>query len=214
MKQRGWALLAKRAVDRAGAMAGLLVFSPVIGGTALAIGATLGRPVFFVQERPGKDGKPFQLVKFRTMTSDLDEHGQLLPDAQRLSRVGQIARSASIDELPQLWNVLVGDMSLVGPRPLLTRYLARYSKEQARRHDVLPGITGWAQIKGRNALSWEEKFALDVWYVDHWSPWLDAKILVATVLRVIRRDGISAQGEATMTEFFGSEPAELCGTGA
>ena len=214
MKQRGWALLAKRAVDRAGAMAGLLVFSPVIGGTALAIGATLGRPVFFVQERPGKDGKPFQLVKFRTMTPDLDEHGQLLPDAQRLSWVGQIARSASIDELPQLWNVLVGDMSLVGPRPLLTRYLARYSKEQARRHDVLPGITGWAQINGRNALSWEEKFALDVWYVDHWSPWLDAKILVATVLRVIRRDGISAQGEATMTEFFGSEPAELCGTGA
>ena len=123
MKQRGWALLAKRAVDRAGAMAGLLVFFPVIGGTALAIGATLGRPVFFVQERPGKDGKPFQLVKFRTMTSALDEHGQLLPDAQRLSRVGQIARSASIDELPQLWNVLVGDMSLVGPRPLLTRCL-------------------------------------------------------------------------------------------
>ncbi len=207
MKQQGWWLGLKLAMDRVAAAGALAVLSPVLGATAVAIRASMGRPVFFVQERPGKGGRPFRLVKFRTMTSERDERGQLLPDERRLTRVGRVVRSLSLDELPQLWNVLRGDMSLVGPRPLLMRYLPRYSRRQARRHEVLPGITGWAQVNGRNALSWEDKFELDVWYVEHWSPWLDARILALTVLKVVRREGISGEGQATMTEFLGSSGA-------
>lgn len=163
----------------------------------------LGSPAFFHQSRPGKQGQLFKLIKFRTMTNARDAHGTMLPDVQRLTRFGKWLRASSLDELPELVNVLKGEMSLVGPRPLLVQYLARYTPEQARRHEVRPGITGWAQINGRNAISWEEKFKLDVWYVDHQSVWLDLKILALTLLKVVRRDGISAQGEATMPEFLG-----------
>ena len=206
MKQQGWRLAIKRAVDASAAAAGLAVTAPVLAGAAVAVKLSMGSPLFFRQERPGRGGAPFRVVKFRTMSDARDAEGNLLPDAERLTRVGRILRETSLDELPQLWNVLKGDMSLVGPRPLLVRYLARYSPEQARRHDVLPGITGWAQVNGRNALSWDEKFAHDVWYVDHWSLALDAKILLKTAWKVIRKDGIAAQGEATMPEFMG--PAE------
>jgi sugar transferase EpsL len=163
----------------------------------------MGRPVLFRQRRPGRFQKPFELFKFRTMAESRDSDGKLLPDADRLTRVGQLLRATSIDELPQLWNVLRGDMSLVGPRPLLMKYLDRYTSEQVRRHDVLPGITGWAQINGRNAIGWEEKFSMDTWYVDHWSIWLDVKILCGTALRVLRREGISNQDCSTMPEFMG-----------
>lgn len=163
-----------------------------------------GSPAFFRQPRPGQKGRIFKLIKFRTMTSARDAQGALLPDAQRLTRFGKWLRASSLDELPELINVLKGEMSLVGPRPLLVQYLARYSPEQARRHAVRPGITGWAQINGRNAISWEEKFRLDVWYVDHQSLRLDVKILALTLLKVVRREGISARGEATMPEFFGT----------
>lgn len=165
----------------------------------------LGRPVFFRQTRPGLRGKPFQMVKFRTMTDARGPDGQLLPDAQRLTPFGRFLRASSLDELPELWNVLKGDMSLVGPRPLLMEYLPLYSPEQARRHEVRPGITGWAQVNGRNALSWDEKFKLDVWYVDHRSVWLDIRILWLTVKKVLVREGISAQGEATMPKFTGGK---------
>jgi len=164
----------------------------------------LGAPVFFAQLRPGLGGKPFHVVKFRTMTNCCDEAGCLLPDAQRLTRVGRFLRGTSLDELPGLINVITGKMSIVGPRPLLMQYLGRYSPEQARRHEVKPGITGWAQVNGRNAISWEGKFRLDVWYVDNWSFMLDLKIIAMTVLKVINREGISAEGEATMREFMGS----------
>ncbi|OAD83644.1 sugar transferase [Comamonas thiooxydans] len=163
----------------------------------------LGSPVFFRQVRPGLDGKPFEMVKFRTMTDERGPDGQLLPDAVRLTPFGRFLRSTSLDELPELWNVLKGDMSLVGPRPLLMEYLPLYTPEQARRHEVRPGVTGWAQVNGRNAISWEEKFELDVWYVDHKSLWLDIKILWLTVKKVLVRDGISAAGEATMSKFTG-----------
>lgn len=163
----------------------------------------LGGPVFFRQARPGLHGKPFGMVKFRTMTDARDAHGALLPDAGRLTPFGKFLRASSLDELPELWNVLKGDMSLVGPRPLLMEYLPLYSPEQARRHEVRPGITGWAQVNGRNALGWEEKFALDVWYVDNRSLWLDIKILWMTVRKVLVREGISADGEATMSKFAG-----------
>jgi lipopolysaccharide/colanic/teichoic acid biosynthesis glycosyltransferase len=163
----------------------------------------MGRPILFRQQRPGRFAKPFMLLKFRTMSQQRDTGGRLLPDAERLTRVGRFLRATSFDELPQLWNVLRGDISLVGPRPLLMEYLPRYSPEQARRHDVMPGITGWAQINGRNALTWEEKFALDTWYVDHWLLWLDLKILFMTGWRVLRHDGISNQDHATMPEFMG-----------
>jgi lipopolysaccharide/colanic/teichoic acid biosynthesis glycosyltransferase len=166
----------------------------------------MGPPVFFRQLRPGLHGRPFRVVKFRTMADARDARGGLLPDAARLTAVGRVLRATSLDELPQLWNVLRGELSLVGPRPLLMQYLPRYSPEQARRHDVLPGVTGWAQVHGRNALSWEDKFALDVWYVDHWSPWLDLRILAATLLHVARREGISQPGHATMPEFLGTPP--------
>ena len=166
----------------------------------------LGSPVFFRQTRPGLHGQPFEMVKFRTMTDTRGPDGKLLPDADRLTSFGRFLRASSLDELPELWNVLKGDMSLVGPRPLLMEYLPLYSPEQARRHDVRPGITGWAQVNGRNALSWEEKFKLDGWYVDHRSLWLDIKILWLTVRKVLVREGISADGEATMSKFTGGKP--------
>lgn len=168
----------------------------------------IGSPVFFRQMRPGLHGQPFEMIKFRTMTDERGPDGKLLPDADRLTPFGRWLRASSLDELPELWNVLKGDMSLVGPRPLLMEYLPLYSPEQARRHEVRPGITGWAQVNGRNAISWEQKFALDVWYVDNHSLWLDIKILWLTVKKVLVRDGISAAGEATMPKFTGSRPEE------
>lgn len=168
----------------------------------------MGAPVLFRQQRPGRDGRPFVLFKFRTMRDALGADGKPLPDEARVTRTGQLLRSLSLDELPQLWNVLRGDMSLVGPRPLLMQYLARYDARQARRHEVLPGITGWAQVNGRNALSHEERFELDVWYVEHWSPKLDAEILLLTLRTVFRRSGISAANHVTMAEFMGTVPAK------
>lgn len=195
----------KRAIDILGAGVGLVILFPLIAGVALAVGVSMGRPVFFRQRRPGKNGHPFEMVKFRTMRTAFHADGRPLSDAERLTRVGRLLRSTSLDELPELWNVLVGDMSLVGPRPLLMSYLSRYTPEQARRHQVKPGITGWAQVNGRNAISWEEKFLLDVWYVDHRSLLLDLRILVATVMQVWRRNGINAADTATMPEFLGRE---------
>jgi lipopolysaccharide/colanic/teichoic acid biosynthesis glycosyltransferase len=187
----------------------LLLTAPLwltaLGAVAVFVRLNLGRPVLFRQPRPGRHGRVFELIKFRTMTDACDAQGKLLPDAQRLTRFGRWLRSTSLDELPEVLNVLRGEMSLVGPRPLLVQYLDRYSPEQARRHEVLPGLTGWVQVKGRNALSWEEKFRLDVWYVDHHSLWLDLRILVLTVWQVLRRHGVSASGEATMPEFMGSQ---------
>ena len=168
----------------------------------------LGSPVLFFQVRPGLRGQLFKMVKFRTMTDERNNDGALLPDVKRLTPFGRFLRSSSLDELPELWNVLKGEMSLVGPRPLLVEYLPLYTPEQARRHEVRPGITGWAQVNGRNAISWEDKFALDVWYVDHRSLWLDLRILWMTVKKVLVRDGISAAGEATMTRFKGAERVE------
>jgi lipopolysaccharide/colanic/teichoic acid biosynthesis glycosyltransferase len=200
MRQSGWRLVAKRAFDRAGAAAGLALSLPVLGVAVLAVRATIGAPVLFRQVRPGRGGKPFELIKLRTMRDAVGTDGRPLPDAERLTPLGRFLRSTSIDELPQLVNVLRGDLSLVGPRPLLMSYLDRYTDEQGRRHDVLPGITGWSQVHGRNALSWGEKLALDIWYVDHWSLWVDARILVLTVLSVVRRDGIANAGHVTMPE--------------
>lgn len=207
MRQEGAYLAAKRAIDRALAGALLVTLSPVMAATALAIRVSMGSPVLFRQRRPGLHGRPFELVKFRTMTDARDASGAPLPDGRRLTRVGQLIRTTSLDELPQLWNVVRGEMSLVGPRPLLMEYLSRYTSEQARRHDVLPGITGWTQINGRNALQWEAKFALDVWYVDHWSLWLDAKILALTAAALLDRNGISQEGHATMPVFMGTAAA-------
>lgn len=172
---------------------------------ALIIRQRLGSPVFFLQERPGLSCQPFDMMKFRTMTDECGSDRQLLPDAERLTPFGRFLRASSLDELPELWNVLKGDMSLVGPRPLLMEYLPLYTPEQARRHEVRPGITGWAQVNGRNAISWDEKFALDVWYVDNRTFWLDIKILWMTVKKVLVRDGISASGEATMPKFQGTQ---------
>jgi len=193
--------LLKAVLDRLVAAIALLVFSPVILIVAIAIYIRMGRPIFFCQPRPGKNGRVFNVYKFRTMTSDCDADGNLLPTAQRLIPLGQFFRKTSLDELPQLWNVLKGDMSFVGPRPLLVKYLDRYTPEQARRHEVMPGITGWAQVNGRNAISWDAKFKLDVWYVDNWSLWFDLKILFLTVLKVLKRDGINQEGYATAPEF-------------
>ena len=198
----------KKIFDFTVALGALAILSPVLGVVAIIVRAQLGAPVLFCQTRPGLQGKPFSILKFRTMTNARDAQGNLLPDAQRLTRFGRFLRSTSLDELPELFNVLRGDMSLVGPRPLLMAYLPLYSPEQARRHEVRPGITGWAQVNGRNALSWEEKFAMDVWYVDHRSLRLDVKILVLTVRKVLARDGISAAGEATMPRFTGSKGRE------
>jgi sugar transferase EpsL len=199
----------KRGLDTVLALIGLIVVSPFLLLISLSILFSMGWPVLFKQMRPGLNGKPFNMYKFRTMTSKMDESGNLLPDEQRLTRLGKFLRSTSLDELPELFNVLKGDMSLVGPRPLLMQYLDRYTPEQARRHEMKPGITGWAQVNGRNAISWEEKFALDVWYVDNWSLWLDIKILALTVWKVICREGISSPDEATMYEFMGSGDAQI-----
>ncbi len=193
----------KRLIDIIEASAILLILSPVILLVAVLNRAYLGKPVFFIQKRPGLGGKPFDLVKFRTMKNGLDSKGQPLPDSERLTRYGKFLRSTSLDELPGLWNVVKGEMSLVGPRPLLMEYLPLYTSEQARRHDVRPGITGWAQVNGRNALSWEEKFEADLWYVDNQSFVLDFKIIVMTIIKVFKRDGVNADGEATMPKFTG-----------
>ncbi len=198
MRQAGWRLLAKRAFDRTAAAIGLVATAPVMAATAVAIRSTMGSPVLFRQQRPGFQGHPFEVLKFRTM---LDGPGS---DAERLTPLGKFLRSTSLDELPQLINVLRGELSLVGPRPLLMKYLDRYTPEQARRHEAMPGITGWSQINGRNAIDWDKKLALDTWYVDHWSLVLDAKILARTVIHVLRRDGISSEGHVTMPEFQGS----------
>jgi lipopolysaccharide/colanic/teichoic acid biosynthesis glycosyltransferase len=205
-RQVGVGLFLKQCIDRLAAGVGLLCLAPVMAATALLIRVTMGGPVLFRQVRPGRGGRLFLLYKFRTMLDANGADGNPLPDGQRLTRTGRFLRATSLDELPQLWNVLRGDMSLVGPRPLLVEYLPRYSAEQARRHDVLPGITGWAQVNGRNALGWDERFRLDVWYVDHWSLALDARILALTLLRVVQRQGISFAGDATMFKFLGSTP--------
>ena len=194
----------KRAFDIVASTIGLLLLSPMIAFLAWQIRRKLGSPVLFRQTRPGLHGKPFQMIKFRTMRDAIGPDCQPLPDSERMTPFGSFLRSASLDELPELWNVLKGDMSLVGPRPLLMEYLPLYSPEQARRHEVRPGVTGWAQVNGRNALSWEEKFRMDVWYVDNRSFWLDLKILALTVKKVFVREGISAAGEATMPRFTGS----------
>jgi lipopolysaccharide/colanic/teichoic acid biosynthesis glycosyltransferase len=194
----------KRALDVLVSVAALVALFPVIAVVALLIHRKLGTPVLFRQTRPGKDGKPFQMVKFRTMLDAVDAQGNSLPDSERMTAFGHLLRSTSLDELPGLWSVLKGEMSLVGPRPLLMEYLPLYSKEQYRRHDVRPGVTGWAQVNGRNAISWDEKFKLDVWYVDNRSFWLDIKILFFTVKKVLVRDGISGGGEVTMGKFTGN----------
>ena len=203
MRQRGWRLAVKVACDKLAALVALVLLSPLLLALAIAIRSFLGGGIFFRQERPGQKGRTFHIVKFRTMTDRRDAKGRMLPDEERLTKFGRWLRSTSLDELPELWNVLRGEMSLVGPRPLLMQYLGRYSAEQARRHDVLPGITGWAQVNGRNAIQWREKFALDVWYVDHWSLGLDLKILWLTLWHVLKREGISRAGHVTTTEFMG-----------
>jgi len=186
----------------------MLLLFPLFVIVAILARIVSGSPVFYRQVRPGRFGQPFTLIKFRTMSNETDKTGRFLADCDRLTRFGRFLRATSLDELPQFWNVLRGQISLVGPRPLLMSYLPRYSPEQARRHEVMPGITGWAQVNGRNALSWEEKFKFDVWYVEHWSLALDLKILWLTVRKVIRREGINKGGEATMTEFMGSQAAK------
>jgi lipopolysaccharide/colanic/teichoic acid biosynthesis glycosyltransferase len=203
MTERGeWT---KRVLDVLGASVGLVVLSPILAAVALVIRMRLGTPVLFRQQRPGYGGRPFMLVKFRSMLDISGPDGEPLPDDARMTGLGRRLRSTSIDELPTLWNVLRGDMSLVGPRPLLMEYLPRYSAEQMRRHEVKPGMTGWAQANGRNTVSWEKKFELDVWYVDNRSLWLDLKILAMTVINVLRRDGISQPGRATVDPFGGSD---------
>lgn len=194
----------KRLFDILASFCGLVLLSPVIAIVAWKIRKNLGSPVLFRQTRPGKDGQPFEMVKFRSMRDAVDASGNPLPDSERMTPFGSMLRSTSVDELPGLWNVLKGDMSLVGPRPLLMEYLPLYSAKQSRRHQVRPGITGWAQVNGRNAISWEDKFNYDVWYVDNRSFWLDIKILFLTIKKVFVRDGISAEGEATMAKFTGS----------
>lgn len=194
----------KRLFDFTATLLGLIVITPVLLVLGIIARVQLGSPVLFQQVRPGLHGKPFKMFKFRTMSDERDENGCLLPDAKRLTNFGKFLRSTSLDELPELINVLKGEMSLVGPRPLLMEYLPLYSNEQSRRHDVRPGITGWAQVNGRNAISWEEKFRLDVWYVDNHSVWLDLKILWLTFAKVFKREGISQDGQATMEKFRGS----------
>ena len=194
-------------IDCLVSLSALVLLSPLLAVVALLVRLRLGSPVLFRQQRPGYRCKPFGLLKFRTMTNQRDANGKLLPDAQRLTLFGRWLRSSSIDELPGLLNILRGEMSFIGPRPLLMQYLPLYSPEQARRHDVKPGFSGWAQINGRNAITWEEKFRLDVWYVDNQSFWVDLRIFVITIWKVLRREGISAVGEATMAPFTGSTPA-------
>ena len=194
----------KQSADRLAALLALMLLSPLLVVVALLVRWRLGSPVLFRQQRPGYRGKAFWLLKFRSMNNACDASGASLPDAQRLTPFGRWLRATSIDELPELFNILLGEMSFIGPRPLLMQYLPLYSPQQARRHDVKPGFSGWAQINGRNAISWEEKFRLDVWYVDHQSFWLDLRIFLLTIWKVIRREGISAAGEATMAPFTGT----------
>ncbi|MGD0708028.1 MAG: sugar transferase [Anaerolineaceae bacterium] len=197
--------LSKRLLDLLLATLALILLSPLLLMLAVLVGVSMGAPVLFRQKRPGYKSQIFTLNKFRTMRDARDAGGKLLPDPQRVTPLGRFLRSTSLDELPELFNVLAGEMSLVGPRPLLVVYLQRYSPEQMRRHDVLPGITGWAQINGRNALTWQDKFRLDVWYVDHWSFWLDIKIMALTLLKVFRREGIVPQGKDAVDEFMGDQ---------
>lgn len=198
----------KRLMDIVLSGGALIALSPVLLVTAILVRTKLGSPVIFCQERPGKDEKVFKLYKFRSMTDARDENGELLPDSVRLTRFGKLLRSTSLDELPELWNILRGDMSIVGPRPLLVRYLPRYNEEQKHRHDVRPGLTGWAQVNGRNAISWEEKFRLDVWYVENLSFWVDMKTIFLTVKKVFCREGISSETAATMEEFMGTKECD------
>ena len=198
MKQTGWRLIAKKVLDRTVAAGLLVATAPVLGVAAAAVRASMGGPVFFRQTRVGLHEKTFEIIKLRTMSDARGLDGELLPDEQRLSRLGQFLRTTSIDELPQLLNVVRGDLSLVGPRPFLTKYVERYTQEERRRHDVLPGMTGWAIVNGRNAVDWDERLALDVWYVDHWSLLLDAKILALTARIVLAREGVTQAGHATM----------------
>ena len=204
MEQRGWRLFVKKAVDRTAAVVGLIAIAPLLAVVAIAIRATMGSPILFRQRRAGLRGAPFDVLKFRTMLGTRDGEGKLLPDGERMTRLGTFLRKSSLDELPQLVNVLRSEMSLVGPRPLVTLYLTRYDAEQARRHDVLPGITGWQQVRGRNALQWEDRLALDVWYVDHWSLLLDLKIMARTPIVVLQGRGVSHEGHATMPYFMGN----------
>ena len=208
-RETGWhsfdlARAVKRSIDVAVAGIGILLLAPIFAVVAMAIRILMGSPVFFRQVRPGYRAKPFTLYKFRTMREEYGHDSTPLPDSQRLTRLGRFLRRTSLDELPQFWNVLRGDLSLVGPRPLLMRYIVLYSSEQARRHEVKPGITGWAQVLGRNSISWDDKFSYDVWYVDHWSIRLDFKILMLTLTSVLRQSGISQEGHATMEEFTGT----------
>lgn len=205
---RLWRDFFKSFFDRILALILLLFAFPILLLVLVAIGVSLGKPIFFQQKRPGKNEKIFTIYKFRTMSNERDEQGELLPDAQRLKGIGKLIRSLSLDELPQLLNVLKGEMSFIGPRPLLIEYLPRYNTMQKRRHEVNPGITGWAQVNGRNAITWEEKFNYDVWYVDNISFWLDMKIILMTVQKVFQREGISQQGHATMEKFMGSPEKE------
>lgn len=195
---------AKRAFDIVGSAAALVVLAPVLGAVALGVRMALGSPVLFHQRRPGLHGRPFDLVKFRTMRDAIGDDGEPLPDARRMTRFGRFLRASSLDELPELWNILKGEMSFIGPRPLLMQYLDRYSPEQARRHLVRPGLTGWAQVNGRNAVSWDERFRLDTWYVDNRSFALDMRILVMTAAALVSRRGIAAEGHETMPEFLGN----------
>jgi sugar transferase EpsL len=197
--------VSKRIFDLILTSLGLILLWPFALLTALSVRIFLGTPIFFRQQRPGYKGQPFFIYKFRTMADASDSAGNLLPDSQRLTRLGRFLRALSLDELPELFNILRGEMSLVGPRPLLMEYLERYSSEQMRRHDTYPGLTGWAQVNGRNAITWQDKFALDVWYVDHWSFWLDIRIILLTLWKVIKREGISQPGQAT-TEYFVGNP--------
>ena len=201
----------KRLFDIIASALGLIILSPVFLILAYLIRKNLGAPVFFTQERPGKDGKPFKMIKFRSMRDAVDKDGNPLPDSERLTPFGKKLRAASLDELPELWNVLKGDMSLVGPRPLLMSYLPLYNDFQFRRHEMRPGVTGWAQVNGRNAISWDEKFAYDIWYIDHFSLWFDMKILFLTIKKVFIKEGISAEGEATMPYFTGNDSNEQKG---
>jgi sugar transferase EpsL len=196
--------VSKRIFDLIGTLLGLFLLSPFIILTALAVRIFLGAPVLFRQKRPGYKGRPFHIYKFRTMSDATNPAGNLLPDSERLTRLGRFLRALSLDELPELFNILRGEMSLVGPRPLLMEYLPRYSPEQMRRHDTYPGLTGWAQVNGRNAADWPARFALDLWYVDHWSFWLDIKIILITAWKVLKREGISQPGQATVEYFKGN----------
>ena len=206
MSQQGafYTRFGKRGFDLALSIPGFLLMLPILATIALLVRTNLGSPVLFMQVRPGLHGKPFTIFKFRTMTDERDSKGNLLPDAKRLTRLGRFLRSTSLDELTELWNVLKGEMSLVGPRPLLMQYIERYTPEQFRRHEIRPGLTGWAQVNGRNAITWEEKFKLDVWYVDHQFCSLDVKILCMSIGKILSKEGINADGEPTMPEFLGT----------